>query len=291
MIKKIQTKGMSWKFNAACMIGTTGVLGAQLAMGALNPVVSGLMLGSLGLYLWKAYKVAHKDEASAKADALKQPSALTAEEEKAAAEKAALDAAEEKKKPENKVPKWFNVAWGVAGLAGLIGAATFTIPSAVAFGTAAGISTAVVGALAVAVGTSLPELMVNVKSALKGDTDMAVGNILGSNVFNVAGIMGLVGLSGMTVPVEFNPFKSALGALNMAGFALSATFCTAAMAANKGTITKRQGALWVGLYAAYAVANYLIGGAMPAPGAEAAAAPAAAPVVASPVPVLKPPGM
>jgi cation:H+ antiporter len=187
-------------------------------------------------------------------------------------------------KPEGKAPKWLNVAWGVAGLAGLVGAATFTVSSAVAFGTAAGISTAVVGVLAVAIGTSLPELMVNVKSALKGDTDMAVGTILGSNVFNILGIAGMLALTGMAVPASFDPRATTLGLVNTLGFGLSALFCAASMAKSKGTIGRKQGLLWMGLYAAYSAANFMVGGTAPAPGAEAAAAtpPAAPPVPPAP---------
>jgi cation:H+ antiporter len=279
-IRNIQTKGMSTKFNTVAMLGATGLLTAQLVMGALNPVIGGIMLASAGLYLWKSMKIAQKDEENAK----NAPAPTTPEGIKAAEEKAKRDAeqeAEEKKKPEAKVPKWFNLAWGVAGLGGLIGAATFAVPSAVAFGTAAGVSAAVVGALAVAVGTSLPELMVNVKSALKGDTDLAVGNILGSNVFNVLGIMGAVGLSGTEVPRDLNPKASPLGMLNTVGFGLSAVFAAANLAWTKGKLERKHGVVWLGLYAAFAAAQAVLGGT----GAEAAATPAAA---ALPPPAPKP---
>ena len=81
------------------------------------------------------------------------------------------------------------VAGGVAML--VFGAKAFLI-SAVAFANAMGISEAVIGLTIVAVGTSLPELATSLVAALKGENDIAIGNIVGSNIFNVFCILGIV---------------------------------------------------------------------------------------------------
>ena len=83
------------------------------------------------------------------------------------------------------------VGGGVAML--VFGAKSFLI-SAVAFANAIGISDAVTGLTIVAVGTSLPELATSFVAALKGENDIAVGNIVGSNIFNVFAILGIVPL-------------------------------------------------------------------------------------------------
>lgn len=286
VINKVKSHGTSWKFNTAVMLGATGIMGAQIAMGVLNPVAGAAMLGALGFYLWKSYKLAQKDAAQEKADEGKTPAAPTAEEITAAAEKAKKDAAaaeEEKNKPEMKAPKWLNIVWGAAGVAGLVGAAAFTVSSAVAFGAAAGISSAVVGILAVSVGTSLPELIVNIKAARKGDTDLAVGNVMGSNIFNIMAIGGLLSLTGTALPAALNPKQTILGLFNTLAFGGSALLAAATMAKTKGEIGKKTGFLWLGLYAAFTAVNAVLGR-TPGPEAGAIVPPATPP---APVP---PPG-
>ena len=73
----------------------------------------------------------------------------------------------------------------------IFGAKAFLI-SAVAFANAMGISEAVIGLTIVAAGTSLPELATSLVAALKGENDIAIGNIVGSNIFNVFCILGIV---------------------------------------------------------------------------------------------------
>ena len=73
----------------------------------------------------------------------------------------------------------------------VLGAKAF-LTSAVAFADAFGISKAVTGLTIVAVGTSLPELATSFVAALKGENDIAIGNVVGSNIFNVFCILGIV---------------------------------------------------------------------------------------------------
>ncbi|MFP4181520.1 MAG: calcium/sodium antiporter [Thiohalospira sp.] len=82
----------------------------------------------------------------------------------------------------------------VAGLALLMGGARLLVVGAGGLAEAAGIPPAVIGLTVVAVGTSLPELAVSLVAALRGSGDVAVGNILGSNLFNALGILGAAAL-------------------------------------------------------------------------------------------------
>ena len=92
--------------------------------------------------------------------------------------------------------KPLSVPWAILAVAGgvamlVLGAKSFLV-SAVAFANAFGISDAVTGLTIVAVGTSLPELATSFVAALKGENDIAIGNIVGSNIFNVFCILGIV---------------------------------------------------------------------------------------------------
>lgn len=88
----------------------------------------------------------------------------------------------------------------LAGLIGLPLAADLLVTGASNMARAFGISETVIGLTLVAVGTSLPELATSVTAAIKGRADVALGNVVGSNIFNLLGIIGVAGLVG-TLPV------------------------------------------------------------------------------------------
>ncbi len=84
--------------------------------------------------------------------------------------------------------------WAIVGLVLLPISASILVDSAVVIAKYFGMSELVIGLTIIAVGTSLPELAASVASVLKGEDDMAVGNIIGSNIFNILAVMGLPGL-------------------------------------------------------------------------------------------------
>ncbi|MFY7907877.1 MAG: sodium:calcium antiporter, partial [Burkholderiaceae bacterium] len=86
----------------------------------------------------------------------------------------------------------------VAGLVALVAGANLLVRGAGKLALSLGISPLVVGLTVVAFGTSAPEVAVSVSSALDGNTDMAVGNVVGSNIFNVLFILGV---SALIVPL------------------------------------------------------------------------------------------
>ncbi len=89
------------------------------------------------------------------------------------------------------------------GVVLLVVGADWLVKGAVAIASRAGVSPAVVGLTIVAAGTSTPELVVSVSSALKGSSGLAIGNVVGSNIFNIAAILGLCALvRPLSVPAD-----------------------------------------------------------------------------------------
>jgi cation:H+ antiporter len=84
-----------------------------------------------------------------------------------------------------------DLLFGVGGLAFLVGGARLLVSGATAIAEAAGLSATVIGLTVVAVGTSLPELATAVAAARRNESDLVVGNVVGSNIFNVLGILGM----------------------------------------------------------------------------------------------------
>ena len=91
-------------------------------------------------------------------------------------------------------PAFLAVIFVIAGVAGLIAGAKLFVDSAIYAARAFGISEAVIGLTIVALGTSLPELATSVVAAIKGEQDIAIGNVIGSNLFNILCILGIAPL-------------------------------------------------------------------------------------------------
>jgi cation:H+ antiporter len=143
------------------------------------------------------------------------------------------------------------VALVVVGLTGLALGSEWLIQGAVAAARALGVSELVIGLTIVAIGTSLPELATSVIASMRGERDISVGNVVGSNIFNILSVLGfssLVAPDGMTVA----PAVLRFDALVMIGVSLA---CFPVFF-NGFQIKRWEGALFVGYYIAYTV--YLI---------------------------------
>jgi cation:H+ antiporter len=102
---------------------------------------------------------------------------------------------------------WKIAAFLVAGLIGLPLGAKLLVDNAVIIATDFGVSATVIGLTLVAIGTSLPELATTVMAALRNKADVAIGNVIGSNMFNLLAIIGIASLVGpMPVPPAFLTF-------------------------------------------------------------------------------------
>jgi cation:H+ antiporter len=144
------------------------------------------------------------------------------------------------------VPLWLAGILLVAGIGLLVGGAQALVAGAVSIATALGVSGLVVGLTVVAIGTSLPELATSIIALRRGERDMAVGNIVGSNIFNIGMVLGLPAIlfrDGIPVP-------QAAIALDLP-LMLAAAFALLPIAFTGFVVARWEGSLFVALYVAY----------------------------------------
>ena len=138
---------------------------------------------------------------------------------------------------------WLDVLLIVGGIALLTLSSRFLVSNAILLARHLGVSEAVIGLTIIAAGTSLPELATSVVAACKKEADIAIGNIIGSNIFNV---LAIVGLSGLCIPFAAPGVKTS-DLLVMLGFAVVLT----PMLATGGRLKRWEGGLLLVGFAAY----------------------------------------
>lgn len=159
--------------------------------------------------------------------------------------------AEAKAVPGPTPPLGVSLGMVVVGLIVTILGARFLVSGAVSIAQAAGISEAVIGLTIVAIGTSMPELVTSIIAVRKGQGDVALGNVLGSNIFNILGILGITALvQPMGVPAEI----ARLDVWVMGAAAL----VLLVFARTSWTISNREGLLFLLAYAIYISALLLL---------------------------------
>ncbi|MEX0451167.1 calcium/sodium antiporter [Spiribacter sp. 218] len=147
------------------------------------------------------------------------------------------------------------VVWLVVGLVVLLISARLLVISAVALAQALGVSDLVIGLTIVAVGTSLPELAAAISSVRRGEDDLAIGNILGSNIFNLLAVLGIAG--------AIAPFATD-GASLARDYAIMSGFMVAIVAmgygpGRRGHLDRGEGAILLAAFIAYQVMLFLGG--------------------------------
>lgn len=150
-----------------------------------------------------------------------------------------------------KYPVWKMAVFIVGGLAGLIVGGRLVVTSAVDIARVLGMSEKLIGLTIVAAGTSLPELATSVVAAIKKNNDIAVGNIVGSNIFNIFLILGV---SSVINPVSFNPVFNVDIALLTFGTLL---LFFAMFTGKKHKLDRWEAILLLSIYIGYTV--YLVG--------------------------------
>lgn len=134
----------------------------------------------------------------------------------------------------------------VAGLAALVAGSRWLVESATVLARALGVGEAVIGLTLVAAGTSLPEVATSAVAAVRGEQDIAVGNVLGSNLFNLLGILGVAGVVGRDGLAVGGPMLAFdLPVMTAAAVACLPIFLTG------HRIDRLEGALLLAFYAAY----------------------------------------
>lgn len=139
------------------------------------------------------------------------------------------------------------IAWVILGLGGLIVGGDRFVSGASGIASALGVSDAIIGLTIVAAGTSLPELATSVISAVKGKPDMAIGNVIGSNIFNIFFVLGC------SATVHQLPFGQ-VGIIDLLVMTAGCLmFWLAAGFGERRTVTRAEGAVMAAAYVAYTV--------------------------------------
>ena len=136
-----------------------------------------------------------------------------------------------------------SIVKSIIGLAGIVLGGDMVVESASSIAEAFGIDEVLIGLTIVALGTSLPELVISIVAAVKGETDIAVGNVIGSNIFNILLVMGL---STAIHPIAITVF-SIYDILILIG----ASLIVLIPLARKQVITRGWGVLLLLMYAGY----------------------------------------
>jgi cation:H+ antiporter len=215
------------RLDVPIMIGVSVLLWVLSLDGRLGAVDGGLLVTAMGLYTVWAIRQSRKENAAVQAEYVREygrdrngvgvaPSAVG------------------------------HVALVLAGLAVLVIGARWLVASAIVLAQGLGVSSVVVGLTIVAAGTSLPEVATSLIATFRGERDIAIGNVVGSNIYNILAILGLSSLlapTGLTVAPSVVAFDIPL--MIAVAVACLPIFFTGY------TIDRWEGALLLGYYAAY----------------------------------------
>lgn len=157
----------------------------------------------------------------------------------------AADPAAERSASTPDMPLWRSALAIVAGLAALIFGGDRFVAGASAIASAMGVSDAVIGLTIVACGTSLPELATSITAAVKGKPGIAIGNVIGSNIFNIFFVLGT---SATIIPLQFGSIGN-IDLLTLLG--ASILFLLFGWLIKTRTITRGEGIVMVAVYVAY----------------------------------------
>lgn len=219
------------------LVGTTLVLPVVLLDGGIGRLEGAALLALSVAYTAWMLRRAPPEEATAVAE----EAAAAADEVQRDVEQAGAPAAQS---------RGGLAAIAAVGLALLIGGGKLLVDGAVGVARAAGISEHVIGVTVVAVGTSLPELATSLVAAIRGQSAIAVGNIIGSNIFNVLFILGAAAL--------VSPVSGALGALKVDLVALVAlTLLATVSLRTERVLTRIEGIVLLLGYVAFLMALVL----------------------------------
>ncbi len=141
---------------------------------------------------------------------------------------------------------WVPLVMTISGLVLLVLAGRLTVNSAAGVARALHVSEAFIGLFLVAVGTSLPELSATIIAAARSQSDLAIGNVVGSNIFNLLFIMGI---TAWVRPVPVPPH----GLLDLLFAAALSLILLPVAASGRRTITRPEGVLLLAMYAAFII--------------------------------------
>jgi cation:H+ antiporter len=165
MLRAMRVQAQIIRIDAPILLGASLALGALLVDGRLSRLDGGLLAGGIIAYTWFSVYAARSETA-----------AVQQEYDRGVPQQHRL---------------WIDLVLLAGGMGALGIGADLLVDGAVVVATAVGISEVVVGLTVVAIGTSLPEMATSVTAAYRGEGDIAVGNAVGSSIFNILGILGI----------------------------------------------------------------------------------------------------
>jgi len=224
LIAPIAVRPAELKRDTATMIGAALLLAIAMQFGELTRVMGLLLFTGLVAYIWFSYRFERRNPDCPSAELHRLESAEITSPDSFAR----------------------GIVLVVAGLACLVIGSRLLIIGATDIALLLGVSEAVVGLTLVAVGTSLPELATSVVAAVRRQSDVAVGNVVGSNIFN---ILGILGISALLRPIEVADQMAQIDVWVMVAVSVG----LAPFLLIRGRIGRITGSLFLALYIAYTV--------------------------------------
>ncbi|MDX1383936.1 MAG: calcium/sodium antiporter [Thermoanaerobaculia bacterium] len=223
LIRPVTSRRGAFATDAAALAVATLVAGAFILSRRITAIEGLILIAGLATFVVVVYRRERRHPG---------PEAIVLEGEAAAAEP---------------VPKsgFLTAVSIVAGLAGVTAGAWLLVGGAVEVALRWGVSKTFIGLTIVAVGTSLPELVITAVASLRGRSDVALGNIMGSNMFN---LLGILGVAAVLSPLEVGP---ELRLLDLAVMVV-ATALLIVTSATRLRVTRWEGGLLLGGYVIYA---------------------------------------
>ncbi|MEM7642698.1 MAG: calcium/sodium antiporter [Pseudomonadota bacterium] len=210
---------LAFRRDGTALAGATLLAVGAVLVGSLDRWLGGMLLVALAVYLVVAYRSDRISVAAAAPggapDVAPLPGAV-----------------------------WLALGFAVGGIAITILGARLAVDAAVDLATLWGIGETVIGLTVVAVGTSLPELVTSVMAALRRESGLAFGNVVGSNIYNILGILGVTAL---VRPIPVPPQIGQIDIWVMAG----ATAALIAVVLARRRIGRGTGLLFLAAYAGY----------------------------------------
>ena len=214
------------RMDVPLMIAVSLVVAGMSLDGSVSRLDGAILFAGLSWYVWFLLRQSRRET-----------NAIREEYDKA------LDATEARRSR-----TWVNVVLIAAGLAMLVVGARWLVGSAVAIAQALGVTELVIGLTVIAAGTSLPEVATSILASLRGERDIAVGNVVGSNLFNLMAVLGLGSLfSPGGIPVTPGVLTFDIPVMVAAAIGVLPLFFTGYM------IARWEGFLLAGYYVAYTV--------------------------------------
>ena len=224
LVMPLAVNPASFRRDSIAMAGSALLCAGAVMLGRIEWIVGSVLVLALTGYIWWAYR-----------------SEALADDDEAHRHEAEL--ADTMPRSHN---AWLLGLMVVAGLAAAIFGARLLVQGAVILAQSAGVSESVIGLTVVAIGTSLPELIACLVAVWKKHPDVALGNVVGSNIYNLLGILGLTAIiHPIDVPAEIARFDIAT--------LLGVTALLLVQLRSGWKVSRSEGLVLVVLYAAYTV--------------------------------------